>query len=134
MELIMKRMGSLEVMKRSSFIKVDAKMIMKLDLSGLDHPMHVERVVDYLIGIVERMPKQSVVGLVDFRDIVMSEESTQHLFRLVERAAPYFRASAFLENGGDSLKMAETVSKRFDVAKLPVYQDEDLAVQWLFSH
>jgi hypothetical protein len=122
-----------EVMKRASFHKFETKMIMKLDLSNLDHPTHVAKVVDYLITMVKHMPKQSVVGLVDFRGLQVSDEIKQELIRLAEMTYPYFRASALMASDAQSRELAATITSRIGETKLPVYEDEETAKKWLFS-
>jgi len=76
-----KRMKINEVLKRAHFLKLNGKVIMKIDFSNLNHPAHVVRVVNYLVTIVEKMPKQSAVGLVDFRGLQVSDEIKQELMR-----------------------------------------------------
>jgi hypothetical protein len=122
-----------EVMKRASFHKYEAKMIMKLDLSNLDHPTNVVRVIDYLVGIVKKMPKQSVVGLVDFRGLLVSDEIKQELIRLTEITYPYFRASALMACDAQTRELAATITSRVGGTKLPVYEDEEAAKKWLFA-
>jgi hypothetical protein len=122
-----------EVMKRASFHRYEAKMIMKLDLSNLDHPTNVVRVVDYLVGMVKKMPKLSVVGLVDLNGLLASDEIKQELSRLAEITYPYFRASALMACDARSRELAATITSRIGETKLPVYEDEEAAMKWLFA-
>ena len=127
------RMKVLELMKRAHFLKLKGKVIMKIDLSNLDHPAHVSRVVDYLVAIVEKMPKHSAVGLVDFRGLRVSDEIKQELVRLTETTSPYFRAGALLASDAQSKEMADVFASCLGAAKLPVYEEEEAAKSWLFA-
>lgn len=131
--MIVEKMKISEVMKRATFIKFEHKMIMKLDLSNLVCQSDVARVVDYLIGMVARMPKHSVVGLVVFEGVPASSEIEQELIRLIESSHLYFRFSAFIACDDQSKKLADAISNRFETANLPVFNDEDAAKKWLFA-
>ena len=115
-----KRMKINEVLKRAHFLKLNGKVIMKIDFSNLNHPAHVVRVVNYLVTIVEKMPKQSAVGLVDFRGLQVSDEIKQELMRLAKTTYPYFRTGAMIANDAQSRELADVFISCLGTANLPV--------------
>ena len=122
-----------EIMKRATFMKVNEKMILKFDLSSLNSTEDVGRVVNYFLSMVERMPKNSLVGLVDFTGLKVADEVVPEMIRLTESCNPYFRATAVIANEPATIGLAEDVIKHFGKINLPIYQEEETAKQWLFT-
>lgn len=129
----MSKLKRVEIMNRASFLRFEAKMILKFDLSNLDAVEDVKRVVEYFRAMVARMPKKSIVGLVDFNGLKVADEVTQEMIRLTESCNPYFRATAVLANDASTISLAESVINHFGKINLPIYQEEETAKQWLFS-
>ena len=109
----MKKLTRAEIMKRASFLRDGAKMILKFDLSNLESSEDVERVVAYFRSVVERMPKKSIVGLVDFSGLKVTDEVTQEMIHLTEYCNPYFRATAVVTNDTTTTSLAESVINHF---------------------
>lgn len=127
------RMKIPEVMQRASFLKINNKMIMRIDLSKLKHVSHVTRIADYLVTIVEKLPRQFAVGLVDFRGLLVSDEVKQELTRLATTTYPYFRAGAMLVDDDQSRELADTFTERLGTTNINIYDDEETAKNWLIS-
>jgi len=129
----MKKLKRPEIMKRATFIRVKEKMILKFDLSSLDSTEDVGRVVDYFLSMVTRMPKKSLVGLVDFTGLKIADEVVPEMIRLTESCNPYFRATAVIANEPSIIGLANAVIKHFVKINLPIYQEEETAKKWLFT-
>ncbi len=129
----MKKLTRAEIMKRASFIRDGAKMILKFDLSNLENSEDVERVAAYFRSMVEKMPKKSIVGLVDFNGLTVADEIVQEMINLTEFCNPYFRATAAIANEPAALSLLESVKNHFGKINLPVYQEETAAKEWLFT-
>ena len=122
-----------EIMKRASFLRDGSKMILKFDLSNLESREDVERVVAYFRSMVERMPKKSIVGLVDFNGLTVADEVVQEMISLTEFCNPYFRATAAITNGPATTSLVESVVNHFGKINLPIFQEETAAKEWLFT-
>jgi hypothetical protein len=122
-----------EVMKRASFLRAGTKMILKVDLSILESIEDVERVDVYFRSMVEKMPKKSIVGLVDFSGLTVADEIVQQMISLTEFCNPYFRATAAIAKTPAEISLVETVINHFGKINLPIYQEELAAKEWLFS-
>ena len=129
----MSKLTRAEVMNRASFLRSDAKMIMKFDLSGLETVEEVKKVVKYFNSLAARMPKKSMVGLADFNGLIVTEEVTQELIHLAESCNPYFRATAVIANDDATISLANAVISHFGKINMPIYQEEELAKEWLFT-
>lgn len=122
-----------EIMNRASFFRSNGKMILKFDLSMLETDEEVKRVAKYFRSMVTNMPTKSVVGLADFNGLKVTEEVTQELIHLAESCTPYFRATAMIANDDATVILANAVINHFGKINMPIYQDEELAKEWLFT-
>ena len=129
----MVKLARSEIMKRASFLRNGAKMILKFDLSNLNSSEDVERVVAYFRSMVERMPKKSIVGLVDFRGLTVADEVVHEMISLTEFCNPYFRATAAIAIEPAEISLVESVTNHFGKINMPVYQEETTAKEWLFT-
>ena len=129
----MTKLKRIEIMNRASFLRNGSKMILKFDLSKLENTENVQKVIDYFNSLVSKMPKKSMVGLVDLDGLKVSDEVPQMLIHLMESCNPYFRATAVLANDAAATGLATTVISHFGKINMPVYQEEELAKEWLLS-
>jgi hypothetical protein len=129
----MPKLKRAEIMKRASFLRDGSKMILKFDLSNLESSEDVEKVVAYFRSMVERMPKKSIVGLVDFNGLTVADEVLPEMISLTEFCNPYFRATAVIANNPATTSLVETVIDHFGKINLPIYQEEETAKEWLFT-
>jgi hypothetical protein len=117
------------IMSRASFIRFKDKMILKFDLSNLDDIEDVKAIVEYSRAMVEQMPKKSMVGLVDFTGLKVTEE----VVKLTAFCNPYFRASAVIAPDLESTGLANAMINNFAGINLPIHPEEETALMWLFS-
>lgn len=129
----MKKLTRAEIMNRASFLRSDGKMILKFDLSELEDAEEVKRVVKYFSSLVAKMPKKSMVSLADFNGLIVTEEVTRELIGLAESCNPYFRATAVIANDDATTSLANAVISHFGKINMPIYQEEELAKEWLFT-
>jgi hypothetical protein len=129
----MSKLKLTEAMKRASFVRAGTKMILKFDLSNLKSIEDVQRVDVYFRSLVEKMPKKSILGLVDFNGLTVADEVVEEMVSLTEFCNPYFRATAAIANEPAELSLLESVINHFDDINLPVYQEETTAREWLFT-
>lgn len=129
----MKKLSRAEVMQRASFLRSKDKMILKFDLSGLDETEEVKKVVKYFSSLAARMPQKSMVGLADFTGLIVNEEITRELIFLAESCSPYFRATAMIAVDDATRGLANDVINHFGKINMPIYQEEELAKEWLFT-
>ena len=133
MEHKMTKLTRVEMMNRATFFRNDGKMILKFDLSGLKTDEEVKRVGKYFKSLVTNMSPKSLVGLADFNGLRVTEEVTQELIHLAESCSPYFRATAMIANDDATVGLANAVVNHFGKINMPIYQDEELAKEWLFT-
>ena len=129
----MSKLKRVEIMSRARFLRDGAKMILKFDLSELENAEDVKKVVEYFSSMVAKMPKKSMVGLVDFTGLKVADEVTQEMIHLTEFCNPYFRATAVIAKNQATTSLAEAVKKHFGKINMPIYQEEEPAKEWLFS-
>ena len=127
------KLTRVEIMNRASFFRSDGKMILKFDLSSLETDEEVKRVAKYFKSLVTNMPKKSLVGLADFNGLIVTKEVTQELIHLAESCSPYFRATATIANDDATVGLANAVASHFGKINMPIYQEEELAKDWLFT-
>ena len=129
----MARLKSVEVMKRASFIRDGKKMILKFDPSSLESIEDLERVVEYFKSMVEKMPKGSLLAMVDFSGLAFTDEVLQQMIQLSKFCGPYVRASAAVSNDPISTRLANAVINHFENINMPIFQGEGTAREWLFT-
>ena len=129
----MSKLKRLEIMKRATFLRFNAKMILKFDLSHIEDAEDVKRVFEYFRSLVEKMPKKSMVCLVDFVGLEVADEVVPEMISLTEFCNPYFRATAVIANNDATKSLANAVISHFGKINMPIYQEEEPAKEWLFS-
>ena len=129
----MSNLKRIEIMNRASFLRCDAKMILKLDFSDLDEIEDVNRVSKFFCSMVQKMPKKLIVGLVCFNDLKIADEVVQEMISLTKPCNPYFRATAVIATDNATIELAEAVKTHFGKINMPIYQKEEPAKEWLFS-
>jgi len=129
----MSKLKIVEVMKRARFLRDGEKMILKFDLSNLNEVEDIERITEYFRSMVMKMPKKSIVGLVDFTDLKIADEVVQEMIQLTEFCNPYFRATAAITNSLATTSLVESVANHFGDINMPIFQAEEPAKEWLFS-
>jgi hypothetical protein len=129
----MSKLKIMEVVNRASFLSYKPKLVLKFDLSNLDEIGDIKKVVVHFKNIVEKMPKKSMVGLVDISGLKVTEDVAQEMISLTEFCNPYFRASAVIANDLEATGLANSVVNHFEGINLPIHPEEETAKKWLFS-
>lgn len=122
-----------EVMKRSGFVKHNAKLILKFDISGLQKDEDVQRVTDYCISIANKMPKNSITGLADFTNLNVTPKIETDIIRLTEQTNHCFTAFAVLVSDTDTKQLANKIinSHCCQVNNIKVFEAIDNAKNWI---
>ena len=129
----MAKLKIVEVMKRASFIRDGEKMILKFDPSSLESIEDLERVVEYFKSMVEKMPKNSLLAMVDFSGLAFTDEVLQQMIQLSKFSGPYVRASAAVSNDPISTRLANAVINHFENINMPLFHEDGTAREWLFT-
>ncbi len=106
-------------------------MILKFDLSGLESAEEVGRVVDYFVSIVEQMPNKSMVLLVDFRNLVISESLAKDLTRLAQKCHPHMIATAIIVWDISTRNFTDSLMSLFGDIKMKAFRKINEAEDWL---
>ena len=120
-----------EVMKRTKFIHEGNKMILKFDLSNLETKEQVSSVVKHFITIVGKMPKKSMVALVDFTDLSVEDGMEKDLIELTNFCNPNFKASAIIAKNVGTRGLANQIIDHFGRLNMEIFGEESQAVEWL---
>lgn len=122
-----------EVMKRSTFIKHNEKIILKLDVSDLQEDEDVQRVADYFISIAKKMPSNSINGLANFSRLNVTSKIETDIFRLASQANHCFKAFAVVVSEPATMELAGKMisSKRFQGNNIKVFEAVDNAKNWI---
>jgi len=127
------RLKITEVMGRAKFIRHEDKMILKFDPSHLERIEDLKRVVEYFKTMVEKMPKGSLLALVDFSGLADEDEVFDQMVKLSKFCGPHVRASAIVAKDPASTRLAKAVINHFAKINMPFFEEEDSAKKWLFS-
>ena len=119
-------------MARAKFLRFEGNLILKYDLSNLEHKEDIEKVVNFFSGTVTRMPKNSMLCLLVLTGLSENVVSAIDMSRETEQFSSYFKAAAIIANDPNSDKLAKKVRENLDVY-LPIYKDEQEAIEWLLS-
>ena len=122
-----------DAMKRASFFKHGSEMILKFDLSGLKSTEEVESVVKYFASVVGNMPKRSIVGLVDFSNLVVEDSMAKDMIRLTELSSPHFRATAVIAPSVATKALASAVIDHFGRVNMKIFNSNDQGIEWLVA-
>jgi len=124
-------MKRIEIMNRSGFIKNGSKMVLKFDLSGLSKADDVHRVVDYFSSIALKMPKKSVLGLVDLTSMLVNMNTLNEMIRLSGQCNPHFKATAIVALDASTKNLAASVREHYGKINLSIFTNQQEAMDWL---
>jgi hypothetical protein len=125
-------MKTSEVMSRSRFVKHRDKMILTFDFSGLGLE-DCAQVCDYVKGIISRMPKASVLTLVNVTDVKYDAAFRELSSDLAAHNKPYVLAGAVVGVSGWRKLIFWTATKLAGRNNLQLFDDEASAREWLVS-
>lgn len=124
-------MKRIDIMSRSGFLKHGSKMILKFDLSGLKNADEVGKVADFFSSIALKMPKKSVVGLVDLTGLHVHLSTLNEMIRLTYECNPHFKATAVLALGAATKNLANSVITYYGNINMKVFENQLEAMDWL---
>ncbi len=119
-----------EIMSRARFVKHRDKMILTFDFSGLDIE-GAREVCAYVKGMISRMPKGSVLTLVDVTDVKYDAEFRELSGELVEHNKPYVWAGAVVGIDGWKKLLFWATEKLTGRKNLRLFDDAEQAKEWL---
>jgi hypothetical protein len=79
------------------------------------------------------MRPKSLVGLVDFTGLTVSEGLQQEIVALMEFCNPYFTATAVVANDPATISLVEAMIDHFGGINLTTYHDAESAKNGLFD-
>jgi hypothetical protein len=126
-------MKTSEVMSRTKFVKHRDKMILNFDFSGLSLE-DCGQVCAYVKGMIVRMPKNSVLTLVNVTDISYDAAFRELSADLAEHNKPYVVAGAVVGVSGWRKLMFWAVTKLSGRSNLQLFDDEGSAKEWLAAY
>lgn len=126
-------MKTSEMMTRAKFVKHKDKMILQFNFSGLDIE-DVRQVCTYVKGVICRMPKNSVLTLVDVTDVKYDEKFRELSQDLAEHNKPYVLAGAVVGVSGWRKLLFLTTAKFTGRNNLHLFDDLDKAKDWLAGY
>ena len=121
-----------EVMSRATFLRFDGKVVLKYDLSNLEHREDIEKVFNYFSGMVGRMPEKSIYCLLDMTGLNESVVSVEEMSQDTAEHASYFKAAAVISHNSKSDELVKLLRNRLEIY-LPIFQKEQEAIDWLLS-
>lgn len=120
-------------MKRSGFVKHDAKIILKFDISGLQEDTDVQKVTDYFISIAKKMPNKSITGLADFTNLNVTSRTETDIIRLTDQTKHCFTAFAVLVSDAETKQLADKIIDHYSFRgnNIKVFEAIDNAKKWI---
>lgn len=126
-------MKTSEMMSRSKFVKHREKMILTFDFSDLDID-EARQVCAYVKGVISRMPKESVLTLVDVTNVKYDAAFRELSGELAEHNKPYVRAGAVVGVDGWKKLLFWATEKMTGRKNLKLFDDAEQAKDWLVSY
>ena len=126
-------MKSNEVMSRAKFSRHRDKMIMNLDFSDLEID-DVRKVSDYAKGVIGRMPKGSVLTLVNVTNVQYDQAFSELSGDLARHNKPYVLAGGVIGVTGWRKLLFRATSKLTGRDNLKLFDDAEAAKEWLASY
>lgn len=121
-----------EVMKRSTFIRGNSKVILSINLSDLATSGDIADINRYIGTIIEKMPKRSMLLLLDVRQMYLDSDIGDHLKEMIVTYSSYFRSSAVVADK-DNEKNMKDLAEGLGFRKMIVYADLESARKSLFA-
>lgn len=126
-------MKTSEVMTRTRFLKHKDKMILTFDFSGLGLE-DCGQVCEYVKGVISRMPKGTVLTLVNVSDVKYDAAFRDMSSDLAAHNKPYVLAGAVVGVSGWRKLIFWTATKLAGRDNLQLFDDEESAKEWLVTY
>jgi hypothetical protein len=121
-----------EIMKRSNFIRGNSKAIFCVNYSDVATIGDMVDIDNYIGTIIEKMPKKSMLLLLDVRRLKADGDTYGQLQEMFERYSSYFKSSAVVADRDNAAGMKNLINK-LGFTKMQVHEDPELARKSLFS-
>ena len=121
-----------EVMKRCSFVRGKSKAIFNVRYCDVAKPADMAAINSYLGSIIEKMPKNSMLLLLDMRRLSLSGDTYTQLKEMFERYSRYFGFSAVVADQ-DNKSNIQNLIKSLGYTKMQVYEEPELARESLLA-
>ena len=121
-----------EVMKRSTFIRGNSKVIFSINYSDVATSGDVADINRYVGTVIEKMPKKSMLLLLDVRKLCVNGDTNEHLKEMFELYSSYFKASAVVVDENNENEIKDLI-KTLGFTKMIIYTNPELARKSLFG-
>lgn len=121
-----------EIMKRSTFIRGNSKVIFSVDMSEVESLKDVLDINRYIQSIIEKMPKKSMLLLLDVRKMHVTDDIVDAIKTMSVNYGSYFRSSAVVADEASEKKMNDLV-ENIGLKKMKVYLSMDAAKKMLLG-
>ena len=126
-------MKTSEVMSRAKFVKHRDKMILNFDFSHLEIA-DASQVCDYVKGIIKRMPKGSVLTLVNVTGVKYDQAFSELSGDLAGHNKPYVLAGGVVGVAGWRKLLFWATTKLTGRDNLKLFDDAEVAKEWLVTY
>jgi len=126
-------MKTSEVMTRAKFSRHRDKMILNFDFTDLNHD-DAKQVCDYVKGVINRMPKGSVLTLVNVTNVKYDTAFKELSNDLAEHNKPYVLAGAVVGVEGWKKLIFWATTKLTGRNNLKAFDDVEEAKEWLVNY
>jgi hypothetical protein len=126
-------MKTSEMMTRAKFFKHRDKMILNFDFSGLDHD-DARQVCEYVKDMISRMPKGSVLTLVNVSTMKYDAAFRELTNDLAAHNKPYVLAGAVIGVEGWKKLIFWATLKFTGRNNLKAFDDIEEAKEWLVNY
>jgi len=126
-------MKTSEVMTRAKFFKHRDKMILNFDFSDLNHE-DTKQVCEYVKGVISRMPKNSVLTLVNVTNVKYDSAFRELSNELAQHNKPYVLAGAVIGVDGWKKLVLWATTKFTGRNNLKAFDDLEEAKDWLVTY
>ena len=121
-----------EIMKRSAFIRGNSKAIFCVDYSDLTTIEDMAGIHNYIGTIIEKMPKKSMLLLLDVRRLKTEGDTFGELKGMFQRYSLYFKSSAVVADKDNHAGM-RTLIDELGFHKMQIFSDPEPARKKLFG-
>ena len=121
-----------EIMKRSTFIRGNSKAIFCVDYSDVATIEDITSINGYIGGIIEKMPKKSMLLLLDVRRLKTDGDTYGELKGMFQRYSLYFKSSAVVADRDTEAGMRKLIDE-LGFHKMQIFADPEPARKLLFG-
>ena len=121
-----------EIMKRSTFIRGSSKVIFSINYSDISDVGEMEAIDRYVQSIIQKMPKRSMLLLLDTRKLSVNSAIHGHLREIFVRYGAYFTASAVVVDHGNDI-VIRGLAKELGYTRMAICADPETAREKLFG-